>query len=263
MKNLLCLLTLLVTTTIIAQDQHTGIIEYQNIVNNKNGVSFANPYKLYFDDTTSFYEKIGDAKKIIGGKEEERVGLNGEMISDKIVKSNLPKPYYYADTKTNELIFRESIAQKLYFIRDTIQKIPWQLHEERKKIGEYTCQKATAKFRGREYTVWFTSEIPISHGPWKLRGLPGLIVEASEETGKYEFRGTTINLNPNINEVKDKLKKPDISKIKDLNTYITALKNKYDETMAKARASLPRGARIMTDCDVCPDPKNYSLERFE
>ena len=54
-------------------------------------------------------------------------------------------------------------------------------------IVGYTCQKATADFRGRRWTAWFTMDIPVGDGPWKLCGLPGLILKASEEDGLYSF----------------------------------------------------------------------------
>jgi len=41
--------------------------------------------------------------------------------------------------------------------------------------------------------VWFTSEIPVSIGPWKLYGLPGLILEATSENKKYTYIVTEIN----------------------------------------------------------------------
>ncbi|WP_438710586.1 GLPGLI family protein [Aquimarina muelleri] len=264
MKNLIFIITFLIFTyTVNSQKETIGIVKYQNIINNENGVSFAVPYKLYFSINKSFYEKVGDAKRMKSGTDEEAVGPNGEIISSKVIKSGLPQPYYYTNVSTNELIFRESIVGKLYVVKDSIESIPWQLHAEHKKIGIYSCQKATAKYRGREYTAWFTSEIPISHGPWKLRGLPGLILEVTEETGKFEFRAIKINLQPDNKVVQDKLNKPSINKIVGMKTYIKALKNKYEETMAKAMASLPRGAKLMTDCDVCPDPNNNSLERFD
>jgi len=51
----------------------------------------------------------------------------------------------------------------------------------------YPCQKAKCNFRGRQWTVWFASDIPVSDGPWKLGGLPGLIMEAYDQGIQYHF----------------------------------------------------------------------------
>ena len=64
------------------------------------------------------------------------------------------------------------------YVKEKRPKISWKFEKETKKIGNYTCHKATAPFRGRDYTVWYTPEIPIPYGPWKLNGLPGLVLEA-------------------------------------------------------------------------------------
>ena len=134
---------------------------------------------------------------------------------------------------------------------------------EQKKIGLFNCQKATATYRGREYTAWFTAQIPVSHGPWKLRGLPGLILEVTEETGKYGFKAISLDLNPDPNLIKENLKRPDTVGIATMQVYKKALKNKLKEWEAIMLASMPRGAVPMKGCDICPDPKNSSLERFD
>ncbi len=66
-------------------------------------------------------------------------------------------------------------------------KIDESVTEER---SGYKCHKATALYLGREWTVWYTPEIPSSAGPWKLWGLPGLIVAAEEAGGKFSFEMT-------------------------------------------------------------------------
>jgi len=70
---------------------------------------------------------------------------------------------------------------------ETIEKPQWELSADTCTISSYTCQKATAYFRGRDWTVWFTMEVPIDAGPWKLCGLPGLIVKASDSKNHYVF----------------------------------------------------------------------------
>ncbi|MDX1700264.1 MAG: GLPGLI family protein [Melioribacteraceae bacterium] len=70
---------------------------------------------------------------------------------------------------------------KYYTIYDTLHPMKWEIASEHKNIGAYSCQKAITRFRGRNYIAWFTEQIPISSGPWKMGGLPGLILEFTEE----------------------------------------------------------------------------------
>lgn len=52
-------------------------------------------------------------------------------------------------------------------------------------ILDYKCHKALTSFRGRDYVAWFTLDIPISNGPWKFGGLPGLILQVSDSKKHY------------------------------------------------------------------------------
>ena len=65
--------------------------------------------------------------------------------------------------------------------------IAWTLTDDTLTVNGYHCQQATATFRGVAWTVWYTEEIPSSAGPWRLRGLPGLIVEAKSEAHTFRL----------------------------------------------------------------------------
>ena len=66
-------------------------------------------------------------------------------------------------------------------------ELVWEIGDTTKIVLGYECIKATTNYHGREWTVWFAPEIPIQDGPWKLRGLPGLILEATELKGHHSF----------------------------------------------------------------------------
>ncbi|WP_308199423.1 GLPGLI family protein [Chitinophaga sedimenti] len=72
------------------------------------------------------------------------------------------------------------------------------MEKETKTILGYTCQKATGSCKGRQYTAWFTTDIPVSFGPWKLQGLPGLIMEASDASQRIKITCTKITLGASL-----------------------------------------------------------------
>ena len=101
----------------------------------------------------------------------------------------VPEGYdFYTYPNQNTRMVQEHITElSSYRYQESIEKPQWQLSEDTCTFLSYTCHKATTRFRGRDWTVWFAMEIPIDAGPWKLCGLPGLIVKASDSRGHYVF----------------------------------------------------------------------------
>jgi GLPGLI family protein len=85
------------------------------------------------------------------------------------------------------------------FVKEEKQNLKWQLINEKKKIGTFECHKAIGEFRGRQYIAWYTNEIPIPFGPWKLQGLPGLILEAYTPNEEIYFIARKIEFPTNNN----------------------------------------------------------------
>ena len=68
----------------------------------------------------------------------------------------------------------------------------WTFGDREKEICGYLCQEAKTSYGGREWTAWFSQDIPSNAGPWKLRGLPGLILEAQDAEGLHHFTATSL-----------------------------------------------------------------------
>jgi len=65
--------------------------------------------------------------------------------------------------------------------------LQWQVKPEKREILGHSCQRAEVSFGGRQWIAWFTSEIPLSEGPYKFGGLPGLILEVADSEGDYRY----------------------------------------------------------------------------
>ncbi|MDM1071282.1 GLPGLI family protein [Empedobacter brevis] len=102
--------------------------------------------------------------------------------------------YYYKNQ--NRLKFTEDLLKKGFLINDSTLLVKWTLVDESKQIDGFSCKKAITNFRGRNWEVWYTPDIPMYYGPWKFYGLPGLIVSAKEENEKFWFQLTKIEVNP-------------------------------------------------------------------
>ena len=74
-----------------------------------------------------------------------------------------------------------------YLVEDPTYTIDWNITQDTMSIEGMTCYKATAKFRGRNWTAWFNPDLPFQAGPWKLHGLPGLIVDARDDRNEVIF----------------------------------------------------------------------------
>jgi len=128
---------------------------------------------------------------------------------------------YFMDKTKGELYIREFIYRQKYITHEKIPVIPWQLKNEVKTIAGYVCKKATAEFRGRKYTAWYTSSIPVSVGPWKLQGLPGTILEAESADGEVKFMVESIRIPAYVQQELNPKELPD-GKIVSYQEYLDA-----------------------------------------
>lgn len=113
-----------------------------------------------------------------------------EQIANAAMEGKLSTGEYmtiYKNYPSGKLTHTEKICQDWLRYEEDLSSQEWELTDSVTNVLGYECQSARCVFRGREWTVFYTEEIPLADGPWKLHGLPGLIMKASDEKGHYTF----------------------------------------------------------------------------
>lgn len=111
----------------------------------------------------------------------------------------------FKDFRSEAMIVQDGFSTYRYEYEDELHSMKWELLDNvSKEIAGYKVFQAKTKWRGRIWTVWFTPEVPLDNGPWKLGGLPGLIFEAYDEANHYHFTLIGINLMESYPIIKDK-----------------------------------------------------------
>ena len=139
------------------------------------------------------------------------------------------------------MIQSQEFYGKQFLVEDELLEIAWNMGSETKKIGNYTCFKATATIpvadlewynfswssmsqnegdsvKTTEVTAWYSPQIPVSQGPLEYWGLPGLILEVN--VGNTTMLCSKIVMNPQEKSIIEAPQKGKIINKKDYQTTI-------------------------------------------
>lgn len=94
---------------------------------------------------------------------------------------------YTGYPEAGRLTLTDGVGSTFYMYEDRIPDIEWEISDQTREILGYECRRADCTLYGRRFTAWFAEEIPVASGPWKLQGLPGLVMAASDDEGLYSF----------------------------------------------------------------------------
>ncbi|NDW12244.1 GLPGLI family protein [Bacteroides sp. 214] len=145
---------------------------------------------------------------------------------------SLLKDKFFIDGISGKVTVLGRIFLDNYVYEEDIPAIAWDITNQRDTICGYACQQATATFAGRNWAAWFAN-IPVNAGPWKLCGLPGLILKAEDEEKEHCFEAITIrNSTQSIHKEKKHYIKTTRDKyIKGLNKHMEDPGTAYRGTM--------------------------------
>jgi len=95
--------------------------------------------------------------------------------------------YVYKDYIKEKVTVTDYISYHKFIYDDELKPQDWIVMEDTMSVLGYLCQKAVCSFRGRDWEAWFTPDIPVSEGPYKFYGLPGLIMKLEDNESHYIF----------------------------------------------------------------------------
>lgn len=137
---------------------------------------------------------------------------------------------FYKNYPTHgKTLLLDKVGLDEYQCEESVETPDWQMvPDSTKEILGYQCQMATARFKGRQWIVWYTEDIPLDEGPWKLRGLPGLVLSAYDAPRQYIFEGAGLEQVSAdqpvviVNNKREKISQKDLRKVR----------NRYDPMAA-------------------------------
>lgn len=140
------------------------------------------------DNTSMFLSKRAERDQFVKDSIMEAGGSPMDFIAakQKMPHKTLQNYAVFKNIPEGKLTYTTEMGKSLKY-EEKMPEIAWKYEDGDTIIAEYPCQKATTDFMGRHWTVWYTMEIPVSDGPWKLNGLPGLIMAACESDGYFSF----------------------------------------------------------------------------
>ncbi len=118
------------------------------------------------------------------------MNLTTEQIGEAAMDGKLSNGEFMTIFKNypeGKLTHTEKICMDWFRYQEEMPELEWELTDSVINVLGYDCRGAVCNFRGREWTAFYSEDIPLMEGPWKLHGLPGLIMKASDKDGHYIF----------------------------------------------------------------------------
>ena len=240
-KSILIFFTIFFINMLFSQS--SGVVEYD--YKKRLGMNYETTGILYYNSWSSNFVELKN------NHEAQKNYDDDGKIKISTSNGNI-RPQNYFNKKNNTLFSTEIFLGEKYIVEEKIPQLKWQLQQSTTKlIDTFLCQQATTYFRGRNYIAWFTTAIPISFGPWKLQGLPGLILEVYDTDKEIYFlaRKITFKQEPMIKvpEIKNQIK---------IKEFIHLKKEKYKEKSEIIASKMPRNAKFK----FTPPPRGSQKE---
>jgi GLPGLI family protein len=196
MKRQLIMSALLITIAVSATAQNPDtaqVLVHYKFTHVRDTTNRDHPYienmALYIGKRSSAYRSYDNVLEQAEAKKQLQAALANSPDGNVNIRRNRrgsPSEYYEFPNE-KKLARKEPLIMDTYLIDDVMPVMDWKISSDTATFGGLHCQKATAHFKGRDYTAWFCPDMPLHVGPWKFNGLPGVIVQAYDAKKDVQF----------------------------------------------------------------------------
>lgn len=159
-------------------------LKYQADLSNPKDVFLSEPFILYVGSEKSFYISTNKIAR------DTLIHSENVSTSDLPRLMSMPKPStsqrFIKIPKTSTLVVYDEISSSKYTYSECLQ-MNWNIESDTIRMANQVLKKATTHYKGRDYIAWYNENIPISDGPYKFNGLPGLIFKVYDSEKQFSF----------------------------------------------------------------------------
>lgn len=177
-----CIYTYTVNAPLKSDASQKQTLEYITILQSNGSVSKFWDWHLFKRDSI-VYTSVNPLSRDSLNKLNWKYNFNIE---------NLFTPIVFKNYQNNKFTVTDEVTFSSYCYIEKYADIEWKLSGDTATVCGYVCHKAVTNYGGKEWTVWYAMDIPTNDGPWKLSGLPGLILKAEDNANTHTFEAITV-----------------------------------------------------------------------
>ncbi len=202
---------------------------------------FVFQYKVIRNNIQSTYELVYNQSQMLSWWIETERPRTVKYDATYVEREDYIQDQLFKDFKGQAIYSCYQILQGSFYVRDSLNLFKWQLVDSSRTILGYNCLMAKTTIRGRSFTVFYAPDIPLTDGPWKFNGLPGIILRAESASGAESYilectgiEKRTENLTARYNTY---LKNKKFENWENFNVSVNEYVNKYIKKLKSSAAS--------------------------
>lgn len=204
MKYLVLIITFFVVTNVFSQQFQNRFdtkinyrLTFRPDSNNKEHIK-EEYFELLINGDSSLFRSVNkgknDSTDYAEAEKNKQINTSGgEYEYKRPIKTNFAYDIFFVkDMLLHYETFQDGIK---YFYKENIHPVQsqWELTSEIQTLYGYNCQMASLDYGGRKWIAWFAAAIPLKEGPYKFKGLPGLIVKLEDIGKNWSFELLSVN----------------------------------------------------------------------